>query len=312
MCDIQNIRSIRDFKMKRVIYCNGDSFTAGVNLCDYIFPGYLGYFTQTELSKLQKKIRKFESRKLYYQEKYVEYNKILEGSTDLTFYDNLADGLAKLSGCHTFLEKKHTYLSEMERLDPTISTINNAVPGASMGGICNRTILDLLSLRDKGIKVERVIIQLTSLSRYEIYDSNHNRLMYDRPIGRFLNQKDNAIGNAVGLKYTNHDYVIKFLYHLTSIKETVISITGKPPIIIDSLNGASINTDILETRSHISENNNKNLHIIDSLIEHSMINTAHLNYMKICSKQVNRPFSYDGHYSEDVHKLTGQNLLGLL
>jgi hypothetical protein len=64
--------------------------------------------------------------------------------------------------------------------------------------------------------------------------------------------------------------------------------------------------------NHISKNNNKSLHIIDSLIEHSMINTAHLNYMEIFSKQVNRPFSYDGHYSEDVHKLTGQNLLGLL
>ena len=77
MCDIQNIKSIRGFKMKRVIYCNGDSFTAGVNLCDYIFPWYLGYFTQSELSKLQKKLRKFESRKCSYQEKYVERSKLI-------------------------------------------------------------------------------------------------------------------------------------------------------------------------------------------------------------------------------------------
>ena len=300
-------------EMKRIIYCNGDSFTAGVNLCDYIFPGYLGYFTRKELRSLKKEIKKFKSSKSFYcEEKYVEYKKILEGSTDLIFYDNVDNGLVTLSGCHSFLEKKHTYLSEMERLDPTILTINNAVPGASMGGICNRTILDLLSMRDKGIHIERVIIQLTSFTRYEIYDSTNDRLMCDRPIGSFQNEKDNAIGNAVGLKYTDHDYVIKFLYHLVSIKETVISITGKPPIIIDSANGDFISIDIQNARDYINANNNKNLHIIDSLIEHSMVNTAHLNYMKIFSEQVNRPFSYDGHYSEDVHKLTGQNLLGLL
>lgn len=299
-------------QMKRIIYCNGDSFTAGVSLCDYIFPGYLGSFTKAELISSKKEIKKFINTKDFYcQEKYVEYYKILEGSTDLIFYDNYANGLVHLVGCHKFLEKKHTYLTEMERLDPTILTINNAVAGASMGGICNRTILDLLSMRDKGIHIERVIIQLTSLMRYEIYDSTNDMLMYDRPIGNFMNQKDNAIGNAVMLKYTNYDFVIKFLYHLVSIKETVTSITGKPPIIIDSCNGHIV-YELRMARDYICENNNKNLHVFDSLIEHSMINNARFDYMLTFSEQVHLPFSYDGHYSEDVHKLTGKNLLALL
>lgn len=295
-----------------LIYCNGDSFTAGVGVRDNIFPDYPGTFTKAELTTCAKEISKFGNTKSLYYSKYVRYQDMLNNSQDLKFFDSAAEGLVLVSGSHKLLEHSYTYLAELENLDNSIKTINAAIAGASMGGICNRTILDLLELKNKGITVDRVIIQLTSLGRYEIYDSNERNLMIDRPAGFFNLPDDKRIGEAVVLKYTNHDHLIKFLYHLTSLKETVMSITGKPPLIIDSINGNHIEQQILDTRSYIKQFNNTELCTFNSLINHSMIETSHMMLMDNVSKELDRPFVYDGHFAATVHKLTARELIKLL
>lgn len=296
-----------------LIYCNGDSFTAGVNLCDHIFPEFPGYFTKDELTTRAKEIKKFAKIKSRHcNDLYIEYNKVLAGEENLQFHKYHLPGLAKLSGCHNKLEKKYSYPLKITELDSSIKVINAAIPGASMGGICNRTIVDLLSLKESNTRVDRVVIQLTSPLRYEIYDYTRDYLMYDRPLGQFQNDEDNRLSDAVAIRYTRHDYIIKFLYHLVPLTQIVTTITGTPPIYIDSINGEHINDHVLYTENYIQNNNNKNFSVYESLVNQSKIKEAHFNYMKKFSEQVKKPFSYDGHFSEEVHTLTAKGLLTLL
>jgi hypothetical protein len=299
-------------EMTMLVYCNGDSYTAGVNLNDSMIPNYPGSFTKDELISKINEITEFQNIKSKYYHKYVNYNDVLNGNTDLTFYDEQTPGLLLFSGCHNILEKKNAFPSELEKLDNSIKTINSAVPGASMGGICNRTILDLLELQSKNVRVDKVIIQLTSPGRYEIYDSNYPNFMFDRPVHQFRFIEDCGIGDAVILKYSNADFLIKYLYHLISLKETVRSITGHLPILIDSINGEMIQADIKHTRRYIQENNNSQISVFDSLVTHSLINSTQWLMMLDAAANVKRPYAHDGHLSAEVHKLTAKELIKLL
>ncbi len=295
-----------------LIYCNGDSFTAGVGVCDDIFPKYPGGFTKEELTTRSSEIRKFGNIKSSFYSKYANLQDIIDGRKLLIFHDTEIPGSVMVGGAHKLLEHRYSYPAELEKIDSSIKTINAAVAGASMGGICARTVLDLLELKEKGIKVDRVVIQLTSLGRYEIYDSNQMNLMCDRPAGFFNSPADQKIGEAVILKYTNNDHLIKFLYHLTSLKETILSITGKMPIIIDSINGEHIESNILDTRNYIKKFNNNEVDKFESLVNHSMIQTAHMMLMDRVSRTINRPYAFDGHFLSDVHVLTARELIKLL
>lgn len=299
-----------------LIYCNGDSFTAGVALCDHIFPGYPGTFSREELKTKAGEIKKFaDSKSEYYRNKHFKYLDIFSDNIDnIAFQDKPGIGCVSVAGGHQYMEKNYTYLAEMERLDPTIQTINSAKGGASMGGICNRTLLDLMDLRSKNIQVDRVIIQLTSIARFEIFDTNYKHFIFDRPVGYFNAEDAGAvrISDAIVARYTDNDYTIKFLYHLLSIIETVRSITGKPPIIIDSMNGEHIDMSIRNARGHIGVTNVNCAYQFDSLVENSGIKDAHLNMMYNLSENIERPYSYDGHFAANVHKATAVELLKLL
>lgn len=300
-------------EMTMLVYCNGDSYTAGVNLSDEMIPNYPGNFTRAELTSKINAITEFQNSKSKCYHKYVNYNDVLNGNTDLTFYDDPAPGLILFSGVHNILEKQNAFPFELEKLNNSIKTINSAIPGASMGGICNRTILDLLELQSKNVRVDKVIIQLTSPGRYEIYDSDHPNFMFDRPVHQFRSIKDCGIGDAVILKYSNADFLLKYLYHLISLKETVRSITGHFPILIDSINGEMIQADIKHTRCYIQENNNNSqLPVFDSLVTHSMIESTQWLMMLDAAAKVKRPYAHDGHFSAEVHKLTAKELIKLL
>lgn len=300
-------------EMTILIYCNGDSYTAGVNLSDSMIPNYPGSFTRDELTSKINTITEFQNIKFEYYHKYVNYNDVLSGNTDLTFYDKQTPGLLLFSECHNFLEKQNAFPSELEKLDNSIKTINSAVPGASMGGICNRTILDLLELRSKNVRVDKVIIQLTSPGRYEIYNCNQPSFIFDRPVHQFSSIDDCGIGDAVILKYSNADFLIKYLYHLISLKETVRSITGHLPILIDSINGEMIQADIQHTRHYIQENNNNSqVPIFDSLVKHSTIYSTRWLMMLEAANKIEKPYAHDGHFSAEVHKLTAKELIKLL
>jgi hypothetical protein len=297
-----------------LVYCNGDSFTAGVHLSDHVYPGFLGDFTREELTTRASEIKRFMETKAEYAEKFVIADELKNRTDRLEFFDKLGPGMNRVFGAINELEKHYSYTAELELLDSSIKTINNAVAGASMGGICQRTLLDLLELKSKNIKVDTVVIQLTSVGRYEIYDANYSYFLLDRPLGYFKsnNEHDKRISDAVTLKYSNYDLTIKFLYHLITLKEAVLSMTGKLPVLIDSMNSEHTVGLIQSSRAHIKIVNPDSLDKFDLLVEQSMINTAHHMFMFDLAKQVERPYSHDGHYSQAVHKLTAAELIKLL
>jgi hypothetical protein len=295
-----------------LIYANGDSFTAGASLSDHIIPGYPGEFTREELVTRKKEIDKFDRTKGIHAEKYVEYNKVLAGDYNLTFSDGPSTGWVKFDGVQGMLDKSYTYISELEKLDNSIKTINGAVAGASMAGICHRTVLDLLDLKSKNVKVDQVVIQLTSTGRYEVFTLNHKHFLFDRPVGYFNNPSTQAISNAMVVAYDNDTLLIKYMYHLTTLKEIVQSITGKFPIIIDSCNGQHIGDSLKYTRHRVINNPYDDLDYFEKLVEHSMITQAHFNFMEEASHLVSRPFVYDTHFSKETHRITAKKLLELL
>lgn len=301
-----------------LIYCNGDSFTAGVHLNDQMFPGFPGWFkNKKEIEQRQHEIKKFEEVKRSYLDLYVDHLKIVNNE-DLVFYNNDAEGRVLFLGWQNVVEKKLAFPSELERLDSSIKTINSAIPGASMGGIVFRTILDLLTLKASGTPVDKVIIQLTSTNRYEIYNHLEPRLFLDRPIGAFRSKLDIDISNAILSKYVREDYFIRYLFHLMILQENVKSIVGSYPIMIDSMNGEHLHHDILLTRNainnHIEKNRTDtvNIDMFNSLLEFSRIRDVKYNFMLDIANSLERPYAWDGHFSLDVHKVAAKQILDLL
>jgi hypothetical protein len=292
-----------------LIYCNGDSFTAGVGLGDYLIPTYPGVFSEDELESKKIEISKFsDTKSFFYRKKFVNYDEVVDNKTVAKFYDDTNQSRVVYENVYSIVEKNLSYPAQLEKIDKSIKTINAARAGSSMGGICYRTILDLLNYKSQGIKIDLVIIQLTSIGRYEIFDTNQHDLMIDRPLSVFTDPLDINISKAIISRYTNEDYLIKFLFHLASLKETVISITGKSPLIIDSMNGEWILTNISSARHYIKNNNKECIDYFENLVNHSMINYSKLNLMRKCAKKIQRPFEHDGHYQIEVHKLTAQEI----
>ena len=296
-----------------LIYCNGDSFTAGVGAADHIFPNFPGGFTDAEVKAAGRPITNFKSiKEQYYKSKFFTHDHLFGRRDTLEFFDAPAGGLVTVQGNHNVFEKQYTYSKELELLDNSIQTINAARPGASMAGIAHRTIIDLLTLKAQGKKVDLVVIQLTSFSRYEIFDCNYAQLINDRPMGNFDHDNETKISNAVLLKYTNNDLIVKYLYELSMIGETVRSITGRNPLIIDSMNGEFLQMRVTDVQDHVSIVNPSQSEWLKNLIHHSLFDTAHLMFMSNLAATLERPFAYDGHYMPNVHKLTAQELVKLL
>lgn len=298
-----------------LIYCNGDSFGAGVGTADHIFPGYPGSFTAAEVKAQVPAIKAFKQIKdQFYKDKFLHYGQIFEQRDSIDFFDH-AQGLGesiRVSNSHNIFEKQYAYPAELERLDSSIKVINNSHPGASIGGIVKRTILDLLEFKKQGIRVDRVVIQLTSLFRYEIFDTDFKNLIHDKPLANFNSDAANKISDAVTMKYTQNDFTVKFLYELISLKETVLSITGQEPLIIDSMNSEHLLTCVENLKGHVGIVNPDNLNVALQLIEHSLVTKVHQMFMQNQANKLEKPYAYDGHFSAEVHKLTAQELIKLL
>ena len=294
------------------IYCNGDSFTAGVGLADYIFPEFKRNYSELEFHDTIKERTEFQNHKSQYEQKFVDLNTFMIDPTLVEFRDQPdTDGYVNLAGSMGGHEKNHSYTRSLEKLNPSITTINKAIPGAGIVGICQRTILDLLELKNKNVHIDRVIIQLTSLERCEIYDLSQPWLLYERVVNSFNVKKDNDISLAMFNKYTISDWVIKYLFNLITLKECVVSITGKPPLFIDSANVYHIWSIIRESKNKITNNYTYNLETFNSLIEHSMINECRI-IMKDIAKNIPIPYTSCGHYTQAVHEKTAEEILKAL
>ena len=293
-----------------LIYFNGDSYTAGSGLFAKYLPEYPGNFTWPELqSNVRKKqIKRFLSAlEIFEKTKFVDLNSIVDNLGNFIFYDSNVAGSIPFFDARTQIEKYYSYPAELSRIDKSINIINAARGGASMGGICNRTIIDLLNLKEENKIPDLVVIQLTAIERYEIYDLNSSKFISDSPLGYFRNKFDQDISSAILSKYKDEDFLVKYFYHLCSVKEVVYSITGKNPIFIDSCNGNNIESRINSVKTILATDIEKKSYF-KNLLQFSMIDNAHLNFMHNFSYNIEQPLIWDGHYREEIHKLTAKKL----
>ena len=300
--------------MKMLIYCNGDSFTAGSCLADSIVPGYPGQFSFDDLQLEQKAVKRFKKLKIEFMNTtFVNYSQIIDPQNlHVDFLKNQELGSIKLGDQISVLEKKIAFPAQLTKIDKHIEVINAAVGGASMGGISYRTILDLLEYKRKNIIIDRVLIQLTSPGRCEFFDTfAGNSFINDSPVGYFSNETQNKISELLLETHSNQDRLIKYMYHMIPMCQMVNLITGKPPILIDSCNGSFILNDLNDTERVIRENVPYNLDHWNSVRHHSMIDTTHFNFMQDIADLIEKPMVWDGHYNVEVHKLTAEKLINM-
>lgn len=201
------------------IYVNGDSYTAGSELTDWVLPGFPGYNSVGPpiAGEVSKEIREWTTLK--WQEASKHY-----GSTDN----------------YIKAEKSLAWPAELSKLDSKLFVDNGSKNGASMTGIAHRTIADLLMNKAQGIAFDRVFIQLTSCNRFEIYDVNipQQKFIVDKQVGWIDNLPEKTqreLGKSYVAQYKDADYAIKFLYNLCTLKQAVKGLTGQEPIILSSL-----------------------------------------------------------------------------
>tara|TARA_Y100000389_G_scaffold183648_1_gene201360 strand:+ start:876 stop:1769 length:894 start_codon:yes stop_codon:yes gene_type:complete len=296
-----------------LVYCNGDSFTAGISLYDYVLPKYLGPMNKKQISNSSKNIKYFQKVKDTYDCKYVDYKSIKTiNNTNLEFFDDKCLGAVQYSNVKHILEKQLAYPAQLEKVDRTIKTINAAIAGASITGIIYRTIIDLLDFKAAGQKIHRVVIQLTSASRGEFFSSIGQNLMTDRPLTHFNDPDHRRISKLVTITHTDEDFMIKYLYTVSMLKEVCLSITGKLPVIIDSYNGTFFDPVIKRLDDEIKNNNSGEYNHFNKLLEHSMYNIWNNNFMKNIANTVKRPLEHDEHYALTVHKKAAAELVELL
>ena len=301
-------------KKKKLIYCNGDSFTAGVCLSDSVVPEYPGHFSRADLQFNQKVANRFrESKTKFMNTTFVDYDQIRDTKNlYIDFLENQELGSVPLGNHMSFLEKRMAFPAQLTKLNKNIEVINAAIGGASMGGIANRTILDLLEYKRKNVTIDKVLIQLTSTSRYEFFNiSSFQSFIYDGPIGHFPNDNQNKISELLSDAHSNQDQLIKYMYHMAAMCQLVNLITGKPPILIDSNNGPFIITDLHDTDKLIRETVPYNLDHWNSIRRHSMIDTTHFNFMENIAASIEKPHEWDGHYNVELHKLTAEKLINM-
>jgi hypothetical protein len=201
------------------IYVNGDSYTAGSELTDWVLPGFPGY--NSVGSPIVKEVTK--EAKEWHAHRYEVAIKYF-GSIENYFK----------------AERNLAWPAELHRLDPNLFVYNGGKNGASITGIAHRTIADLLMNKAQGIAFDRVFIQLTSCNRFEIYDVNipQQKFIVDKQVGwidTLPEKTQRELGKSYVAQYKDADYAIKFLYNLCTLKQAVKGLTGQEPIILSSL-----------------------------------------------------------------------------
>lgn len=128
--------------MTRTIYVNGDSFTQGCELEYSLCPGY-------------------------------ENSRELPATLDVKAIREESDKIIGYLHYHCIDTRAHIEKYRWSTILGEITGHNvinmSSLGGSSMKAIAYRTMQDLHDLEQQGIKVDDVIIQLTSQSRYEIY-----------------------------------------------------------------------------------------------------------------------------------------------
>ncbi len=201
------------------IYAIGDSFTAGEELLDFTLKGFPGYKTIEEVDNPRYNDYKIAWLKQKAILKWNQYNR--------TWKEWI------------LLERSWAWPALLEQLDSRLEVENNSYPGASITGMAHRAVSDILLAKHQGRPFDKVFIQITSANRFEMYDStlkNRDFIMDGSLTHGHWATKESLKGmHTVMLKYQSDlDFVIKYLYTLSSLKAAIVGLTGAEPILVAS------------------------------------------------------------------------------
>lgn len=202
------------------IYCNGDSFTAGGELLDFLLPEFPGYRKEGDPFFIVNQLTK--SEKEWYSNR-IRLN--LEKYGSMENFENA--------------QRAAAWPKQLEKIDTSLNVNNAGSCGSSILGIANRTILDLLESKRKGIYYSYIFIQLTAANRIEIFDSEKpdDLFLIERSAG-FIDtmptESSRKIGKAIVTSYREEEYSLKYLFTLNLLIEAIKGITGITPIILGS------------------------------------------------------------------------------
>jgi len=198
-----------------MIYVNGDSFASGSEIVDHLLPGWPGYhLTGSHLASDA--------------DQNWDKNRITAGIEYFGSYQNF---MAE--------EKRHSWPSQIKKIDPDLEIINNSFPGSSITGILNRTIVDLLRYQTER-KIDTVFIQITGPYRFEFYNSDLANKTFIREqsagwLEKLPNEDEKEIAKRYLKLYKDEDWAIKYLYTMTSLRHAVKNIAGVEPIFLSSM-----------------------------------------------------------------------------
>jgi len=193
------------------IYCNGDSYTAGSEIIDYLFPNFPGYHTSG--SNLVKDID-------------IKWHK-----------SRLQNGIEFFGSKYAYIkkQKENAWPSQLSKIDSNLQVINGAVDGASITGIANRTIIDLIA--NKNIKWDIIFIQLTGPYRFEFYNlESYERKYIRESTAGWVEYTDNVYEKDIMKSYLKYygeeEFILKYLYSLVNLRYAIKGITGIDPIFL--------------------------------------------------------------------------------
>lgn len=193
------------------IYCNGDSFTAGSGIIDNLLPNFPGYHTSG--SHLVKDID-------------IKWNQ-----------SRLQNGTEFFGSKYAYIRKQkdNAWPGQLAKIDSNLQVLNGAVDGASITGIANRTIIDLIA--NKNIKWDIIFIQLTGLYRFEFYnlESNDRKYMKESTAG-WVEYIDNVYEKDIMKSYLKYykeeEFILKYLYSLVNLRYAIKGLTDVNPIFL--------------------------------------------------------------------------------
>lgn len=291
------------------IFCNGDSFTAGISLADFLIPTYKGPFAlQRELLAQRQEFMDFKN--IFLNTNYGPWDKILNycPGDHIEFSENNNSSWVKLEGNWDRIEKKHAWPKHLSNLS-NYNTYNYARGGNSIQSILLSTILGINALEKQGVKIDLVIIQITSLFRTEFFSATLPEVILSKSLG-FPDEKFQKAVEEYARVQDECDLFIKYLYTLVAITEFVKLKTGRYPVYID----ASFGEDIQKFKKIVldiqKEDSIKDF--LFSLIELSRLETIHINFMLDTLSEISKPWENCRHYTEEGHVLTARKLINLI
>jgi len=304
-----------------MIYVNGCSFTNGIDVADYLLAGYPPELTFNQAcSEINNGTMRAKVQS-YYNWTSIEYDKIVEGTTQLNYagYTNRQKRKLRWSAV----------LSDI--LDKEI--IDNSSPGCDNYSIYIRTCNDVHDLRKQGIEVEKIIVQFTCRTRHayikeitpeseEIYGEsylNMNKIddqFFVRSINhaninhpnystaeKYFLETDNSRALELDMPLTSR--LLNYFSKLKMYKDAIHGATGIEPIIVD---GLFLHMDLISSQGYDLLNGlDKDTYfsrIVSSVFPYgidSMANMCHGDAVSLTSGM---------HFTKEVHELFAKHLAG--